>query len=485
MKRTTPELNNVWSRALRAALMILPLGLSGCSDDTPPPAGNFGLAVSVSGSGQVTSSPTGIDCGSDCAEAVTSGSTITLSATPASDAMFAGWGGDCSGSTPSCTLTMSAGRAVTASFTFTTDPPPPAAQYNLSVSVTGRGSVSSTPGIACGTDCTESYASGANVTLTTTAEAGFQFSSWGGACSGSSACTVAMSQARSVTATFTPDSASLTVGYNDTTATVTAATVVLDLAQPALSNYPVWVSGVGVSGLIRAATHQVLPGGYFGRGFSRFTPGDFNDGGRGEHYCGIGQIHGFNTVGDSSMMVVGQLIRYGTSYFTDQVAKRPPDGSIKQLILYKNIGGSGSRPMLVTKGPNTSAVTDTKVFAACDGTVCNTTNDITNIDYFNDGNHQPNLDNYLGQWLWVEFAVNTNVPFIRVRTWSADGALVGAETIAPWGAGGQVTHLDVISFVNGIVTLGPQPYFDLERIEFQIGSANNITPPVGFPGSAR
>ena len=81
--------------------------------------------------------------------------------------------------------------------------------------------------------------------------------------------------------------------------------------------------------------------------------------------------------------------------------------------------------------------------------------------------------------------MNTNVPFIRVRTWSADGTLVGAETIAPWGAGGQVTHLDVISFVNGIVTLGPQPYFDLERIEFRIGSDNNITPPTGFPGSAR
>lgn len=485
MKQSTPELNKTWGGTLRAVLILLSLSLIGCVDDknTDSLANSFGLAVTVSGSGQVTSSPAGIACGSDCVETLVSGSTITLSATPANGAMFTGWGGDCSGSSPSCTLTMSASRAITGSFTFTIDPPPPTAQYTLSVSVTGSGSVSSAPGISCGTDCTESYASGTNVTLIATAESGFRFSGWSGACSGSSACVVAMSQARSVTATFTQDSASLTVGYNDTTATVTAATVVLDLAQPSLGNYPVWVSGVGFPGLIRAATHQVLPGGYFGRGFSRFTPGDFNDGGRGEHYCGIGQIHGFNTVGDSSRMVVGQLIRYGTSFFTDQAIKRPPDGSIKQLILIKDVGGSGSRPMLVTKGENTPS--GTKVLAACDGTVCNTTNNINNIDYFNEGNHQPDLNDYLGQWLWVEFAVNTNVPFIRVRTWSADGTLSGAETIAPWGAGGRVTDLDVISFVNGIVTLGPQPYFDLERIEFQIGSDSNITPPVGFPGSAR
>lgn len=57
MKRTPPELNNVWSRALRAALMILPLGRSGCVDDKRPdlsPVNSFGLAVSVSGSDQVT-----------------------------------------------------------------------------------------------------------------------------------------------------------------------------------------------------------------------------------------------------------------------------------------------------------------------------------------------------------------------------------------------------------------------------------------------
>ena len=218
MKQTTPTLNKVWSRALRAVLMILPLGLSGCFDDKLPPAGSFDLAVSVSGSGQVTSNPAGIDCGSDCVETLAAGSSITLNATPASGAMFTGWGGDCSGSTPSCTLTMNAGRAVTASFTFSTDPPPPAAQYTLSVSVTGTGSVSSTPaGISCGTDCTENYTDGTSVTLTATPGANQQFSGWTNACTGTQlTCTVSMSAARSVTASFTPVLRALTVTLNGT-----------------------------------------------------------------------------------------------------------------------------------------------------------------------------------------------------------------------------------------------------------------------------
>ena len=277
--------------------------------------------------------------------------------------------------------------------------------------------------------------------------------------------------------TLSPRS-SLTVGYNAKTQAVTAPIVVLDLAMPAAGNYPVWVSDAGYPNFIRAATHrQFSTGGYFGRGFSRFSPGDFDDGGRGEHYCGIGQIHGFNVVGDSSKLVVGQLIRFGTSFFMDQSLKRPPYGDIKQIILLKD---SGSRPMIVTKG-NLS----TRVLGACDGTVCNTTNNIKKIDYFNDGNHRPDLNKYLGQWLWVEFAINTNTPFLRVRIWSADGVLAGAETIAPWGSGGQVIALDVIGYVSGIGKSGKQPYYDLERVEFRVGSDTNITPPTGFPGSAR
>ena len=275
-----------------------------------------------------------------------------------------------------------------------------------------------------------------------------------------------------------PADKSLTRGYDAATQRVTAPLVVLDLAQPATGNYPAWVSRQGYPGLVRAATHQrITTGGYFGRGFSRFSPGHVVDHGRGEHYCGVGQIHGFDQVGDSSKMVIGQLIRFGTTFFTDQSGSSPPYGDIKQIVLLKD---SGPRPMMITRGN-----TRTRVLAPGNGTVCNTTDSKDKIDYFNDGNHEPNLNRYLGQWLWIEFAINTHEPFLRVRTWSEDGSLKGAETIAPWGEGGQITALDIIGFVNSIPKPGAEAYYDLERIEFRVGTDQDITPPKGFPGSRR
>lgn len=68
---------------------------------------------------------------------------------------------------------------------------------------TGSGTVTSTPaGINCGSGCTASYAGGASVTLTASADAGSSFAGWSGACTGSGPCVVAMTAARSVTATF-------------------------------------------------------------------------------------------------------------------------------------------------------------------------------------------------------------------------------------------------------------------------------------------
>lgn len=67
------------------------------------------------GTGTVTSSPAGIDCGADCSEAFRLGTQVTLAATPAPGSTFDGFSGaGCSGAT--CTVTMSAARSVTASF---------------------------------------------------------------------------------------------------------------------------------------------------------------------------------------------------------------------------------------------------------------------------------------------------------------------------------------------------------------------------------
>ena len=69
-----------------------------------------------SNSGAVTSTPAGIDCGSACAAKFVSGSAVTLVATPPPGLAFLGWSGACTGSNPSCTVTVNADTKVQAGF---------------------------------------------------------------------------------------------------------------------------------------------------------------------------------------------------------------------------------------------------------------------------------------------------------------------------------------------------------------------------------
>jgi serine protease AprX len=68
-----------------------------------------------SGTGKVTSTPAGIDCGTVCSATFGPGTSVTLKASPGRGSRFSGWSGDCSG-TAACTLTMNAAHAVTATF---------------------------------------------------------------------------------------------------------------------------------------------------------------------------------------------------------------------------------------------------------------------------------------------------------------------------------------------------------------------------------
>ena len=79
------------------------------------------LTVSRAGSGNGAVTGSGISCGVDCQEQYPSGTQVTLTAAPATGtdiSTFAGWGGACApaGTSQTCTLTIDADKAVTATF---------------------------------------------------------------------------------------------------------------------------------------------------------------------------------------------------------------------------------------------------------------------------------------------------------------------------------------------------------------------------------
>jgi hypothetical protein len=72
------------------------------------------------GSGTVTSTPAGINCGADCEEFYDDGTSVTLTATPGGSATFVGWSGgvpnSCQVGGQSCAFKMGRNRNVTARF---------------------------------------------------------------------------------------------------------------------------------------------------------------------------------------------------------------------------------------------------------------------------------------------------------------------------------------------------------------------------------
>ncbi len=75
------------------------------------------VATSGTGTGSVTSSPTGINCGADCTEQYGASNVVTLTATPSSFDRFSGWSGACTGQSTTCQVTMDGAKSVTATFT--------------------------------------------------------------------------------------------------------------------------------------------------------------------------------------------------------------------------------------------------------------------------------------------------------------------------------------------------------------------------------
>src|SRR5207247_1900946 len=156
------------------------------------------------GSGTVTSNPAGISCGATCSAPYNSGTVVTLTAAPAGGSTFAGWsGGGCSG-TGSCVVTMNAATTVAATFNVQTFTLSVTIQNLISILGIGSGSVTSSPaGIDCNSGtCSANFNSGTSVTLTPHPGLGSFFDGWGGACSGTGACTVPMGANSTVSARF-------------------------------------------------------------------------------------------------------------------------------------------------------------------------------------------------------------------------------------------------------------------------------------------
>jgi pectate lyase len=150
----------------------------------------FTLTTTANGAGSISRNPN--------ATSYASGTVVTLTATPSTGFQFSGWSGDLSGTTNPATITMTANRSVTATFT-----PVNGSTFTLTTSVTGSGSVSRSPNAA-------SYASGTVVTLSATPAANFRFTGWSGdLTSTANPATITMNANKSVVANFasnaTPD----------------------------------------------------------------------------------------------------------------------------------------------------------------------------------------------------------------------------------------------------------------------------------------
>jgi hypothetical protein len=74
------------------------------------------VTKSGTGSGNVTSDPAGISCGTDCTQNYTSGQSISLTATAAAGSQFGGWGGACSSTNVTTSVILDADKTCTATF---------------------------------------------------------------------------------------------------------------------------------------------------------------------------------------------------------------------------------------------------------------------------------------------------------------------------------------------------------------------------------
>ncbi|MCE5290832.1 MAG: hypothetical protein LLG14_16560 [Nocardiaceae bacterium] len=160
------------------------------------------VAKSGNGSGKVTSSPAGIDCGTDCSEDFKWRTQVTLTAMADAGSEFTGWSGACSNTSGSCVVTMNEATSVTATFRAT--------QFQLTViraldgGPSGGTVYTADSVINCGEECTATFNAGTKVDLLQFTNGDALFTGFDGPCDPAyqSECLVTMDQAVTVTAHF-------------------------------------------------------------------------------------------------------------------------------------------------------------------------------------------------------------------------------------------------------------------------------------------
>lgn len=168
------------------------------------------VSKSGTGSGTVTSSPAGIECGSTCAASLDHGTLVKLTGTPATGSKAVTWGGcDKVNGANECEVAMSAAKTITATFNLESH------QLTLIKNGSGTGTVTSSPaGIECGSECQASFDHGALVTLTGTPGPNTKAVVWQtcpGTVNASNQCETTMSAAKEAVATFSLEQHQLTV----------------------------------------------------------------------------------------------------------------------------------------------------------------------------------------------------------------------------------------------------------------------------------
>lgn len=165
---------------LNLSNLVMGVGASGTTQ--------YQLQTSAVGPGTIQQTPSGTSFNAN--------TSITLTAVPNTNSSFTSWSGACAGSSNTvCTFSITANTTVTATFTAI-------AQYQLQTSAVGPGTIQQTPS---GT----SFNTNTSITLTAVPNANSSFTSWAGACAGSTntVCAFNITANTTVTATFTANPA--------------------------------------------------------------------------------------------------------------------------------------------------------------------------------------------------------------------------------------------------------------------------------------